>query len=340
MLGFALNSDKAPSEAGAGDAGGGGAAEGVQNQLAGAGGGFYNAGQQSLGLLGGVLAVALFGLAGGHDGPQGLHLLAAVLLFHQLIVERVAAFGVLGGPQNCLGGVGEVAAGEVRRGVDLEPGDVVEYLVVQRLQGVADAVDVVRRAGDPERAVRAQQAAALVEPEDVEVVVGGDALRLVPAAFVHAHHAAIDAGDAAVGEEVRRVGKNHVHGLGRHPAQEVQRVGLIEPQTVIGRGIKRRRRVVIARPCFVNAVGGKIGDGSQQGQGAGRRIGGGAVKQSVKEDRRRGIGQGGRHRQNPLRTLPRSGPKEAQGKAIRSYPIRCGKINHRANSYRLFYISI
>lgn len=85
--------------------------------------------------------------------PQRLHLLAAVLLLHQGVVEGVAAFGAFGGPQNRLGGVGEVAAGEVRGRVDLVPGDVVENLVAQHLQAVADAVDVVAGARDPERAV-------------------------------------------------------------------------------------------------------------------------------------------------------------------------------------------
>lgn len=133
----------------------------------------------------------------------------------------MAALDTFRGPQDGFGGVGEVAAGEVRRRVDFVPGDVVQDLVIQDLQGVADAVDVVGRSRDPKRAVWGQQAAALGEPEQVEVVVAGDAGAFVPPAFVHFDHTAIDAGDAAVREEVRRVGKNHVYRLVGHPAQKL-----------------------------------------------------------------------------------------------------------------------
>ena len=200
--------------------------------------------------------MTLLGFAGRHDAPQGLHLLAAVLPLHFGIVERVAALDAFGGPQNRLGGVGEVAAGEVRRRVDLVPGDVVQNLVIQHLQGVADAVDVVRRSRDPHCAVGLEQAAALIEPEQVEVVVADDPRAFVPAAFVHADHAAPDAGNPAVGQKVRRVGEDHVDRLVGHPAQKLQRVGLVQPQGVVGTGVIGRRRVRVAGAGFLHRGGG------------------------------------------------------------------------------------
>ncbi len=202
------------------------------------------------------------------------------------------AFRGFGGPQNGFGGVGKVAAGQIGRRVDFVPGDVVEDFVVQHLQSVADAVDIVGSPCDPKRTVRLQNAAALVQPEQVETVVADDTLRFVPAAFVHAHHAPTNTGNAAIGQEVRRVSENHLYGLVAHSAQQFQRIGLIQAQVTVRAGIKRRGRGGISRPGFVESVG--------------RQIGGfGAIKQ-VRQKWRGGIGQG----RIPLRV-----------KAIRSYPI-------------------
>lgn len=127
-------------------------------------------------------------------------------------------------------------------------------------------------------------------------MVADDPLRLVPAALIYPHHAAPDAGDAAVGQEVGRVGEDHVHGLLPHPAQQLQGVGLVQAQAAIGAGVERRGRVGIAGAGFLNQIGGQIdreiGDGGHQSSGAGRRIGGAGEVKQVGRGGQRGVGQG------------------------------------------------
>ena len=183
------------------------------------------------------------------------------------------AFHRFGGPDNGFGGVGEVAAGEVRRRVDFVPGDVVEDFVVQHLQSISDAVNVVGGARHPDRAVGLQDSAALVKPQEVKRVVADDALRLVPAAFIHAHHTSPDTGDAAIREKIGRIGEDHIHRLIAHPAQQLQRIGLIEPQVAVGTGIVRRSGGTVARASFLNEVRGRIRDSGNLGERAGRQIG-------------------------------------------------------------------
>ena len=116
--------------------------------------------------------------------------------------------------------MGEVAAAQVGRRIGFFPGDVVEDFEAELLHGVADAEDDVVRAGDPDGAVGFQDALAAFEPFGVEFVhhfhrasaftrPKGFGER-VPVAFVDFDHFAGVTGDAAVGEEVGRVGEDHV----------------------------------------------------------------------------------------------------------------------------------
>jgi hypothetical protein len=68
--------------------------------------------------------------------PHRLHLFPCHLP-HFLVIEDVFAFLVLGGPQHRLRRVGEVTAAQVRRRVRLFPGDVVQNLEPELLQGVS-----------------------------------------------------------------------------------------------------------------------------------------------------------------------------------------------------------
>lgn len=70
MLRFALDADKTAAQAGAGDAGGCRAAEGVENQVVGIGRRGDNAPEQGFRFLGGVLAVSLFTFARRLDVPE------------------------------------------------------------------------------------------------------------------------------------------------------------------------------------------------------------------------------------------------------------------------------
>ena len=110
--------------------------------------------------MGGVFAEFFLPGFGWLDFPDGLHLFAAIGFLHELVVESVAGLFVFGGPDDCLGGVGEIAAGEVGRRVGLDPGDVVEEFKIELLHSEADAVDDVGGAGDPDGAVGFEDALA------------------------------------------------------------------------------------------------------------------------------------------------------------------------------------
>src|SRR5258707_15611910 len=62
-------------------------------------------------------------------------------------------------------------------------------------------------AGDPDGAVGFQDALRGGEPGAIEFVIAVGSARFVPIAFVYGDHFAGVAGDAAVGEEIRRGGK-------------------------------------------------------------------------------------------------------------------------------------
>jgi len=177
------------------------------------------------------------------NGPDGFHLLAAIGFLHELVVEGVAGLFVLGGPDDGFGGVGEIAAGEIGRRVGLYPGNVVEELEAELLHGEADGMDDVGGAGDPDGAVGFQDALRGGEPGAVKFVdifnsgpyrakVG--AAGFVPIAFVDGDHFAGVAGDAAVGEEVRRVGEDEVDGIFRDGGEDFEAVALVEAEVVFG----------------------------------------------------------------------------------------------------------
>src|SRR5258706_2863905 len=62
-------------------------------------------------------------------------------------------------------------------------------------------------AGDPDGAVGFQDALRGGEPGAIEFVIAVGSARFVPIAFVYGDHFAGVAGDAAVGEEIRRGGE-------------------------------------------------------------------------------------------------------------------------------------
>ena len=86
--------------------------------------------------------------------------------------------------------------------------NVVEQLETELLHGEADGVDDVAGAADPNGAVGFENALAGGEPGTIEFVIFSSAAGAVPRAFVDADHFAGVAGDAAVGEEIRRVGED------------------------------------------------------------------------------------------------------------------------------------
>ena len=147
------------------------AEERIEDEVAFVGGGEEDAFEEGDGLLGGVLAVALFGFVWREDGPDGFHLFAAGNFFHVLVIEFVAGLFIARGPDDGFGGVGEIAAGKIGRRIGFLPGDVVEDLEAELLHGEADGMDDVAGAADPDGAVGFEDALAGGEPGAVEVVI-------------------------------------------------------------------------------------------------------------------------------------------------------------------------
>jgi len=207
--------------------------------------------------LRGMLAETLFPGLGGTDFPDGFHLLAAIGFLHELVVEGVAGLFVLGGPDDGFGGVGEIAARKIHRAeiarcrgvgrrVGLDPGNVVEELEAELLHSEADGMDDVGGAGDPDGAVRFENALAGCEPLKIKCVVAVGTAGFVPIALVDGDHFAGVAGDAAVGEKVGRVGEDEVDGIFRDGGEDFEAVALVEAEVVLGvveggRGERRAR---------------------------------------------------------------------------------------------------
>ena len=72
----------------------------------------------------------------------------------------------------------------------------------------------------------------LFHPDPYRVKVG--AREFVPLAFVHGDHFAGVAGDAAVGEEVRRVGEDQVDGIVGDFFEEFEAIAVVEADVVLG----------------------------------------------------------------------------------------------------------
>lgn len=184
---------------------------------------------------------------------------------------------VFRGPENRLGGVGEVAAGEVGRRVGLFPRDVVEDFEAELLHGEADGEDDVVRAGDPDRAVGLEDALAAGEPFAVEVVVLVRALGFVPVALVHLHHFAGVAGDAAIGEKIGRVGKDAVEAafgiFGGYGVEQLEAVAVVEPEAARGVGEDQRRGAFLLAAFDGNrAVFAKLKVGGSERRGGGEVV--------------------------------------------------------------------
>lgn len=210
------------------------AGEGIEDEVAFVGGGEEDAFEEGDGFLGGVLAEFFLPGLGRMDFPDGFHLLAAIGFLHELVVEGVARLGVFRGPDERLGGVGEVAAREIGRRIGLNPGNVVEEFEAEPLHGEADGVDDVGRAGDPDGAVGLEDALAGGEPGGIESMIGIRAAGFVPVAFVDGDHFAGVAGDAAVGEEVGWVGEDEVDGGFGDLREDFEAVALVDAEVVFG----------------------------------------------------------------------------------------------------------
>src|SRR5690348_13112760 len=98
-----------------GEGGGAGAEEGVEDEVAFVRGGEEDAFDEGERLLRGMFSEFFLPGLGRRDGPNGLHLFAASVLAHELVIEFVAGLFVARGPDDGFGGVSEIAAGEIGR---------------------------------------------------------------------------------------------------------------------------------------------------------------------------------------------------------------------------------
>ena len=217
-----------------GEGGGAGAEEGVEDEVAFGGGGEENALEKGERLLRGMLAEFFLPGFGRGDRPDGLHLLAASDFLHQLVVELVAGLFIFRGPDDRLGGVGEIAAGKIGRRIGFDPSDVVQELEFELLHGEADGMDHVAGAADPDGAIGLENALAGGEPGAIELMVGVSAAGTVPFAFIDADHAAGVAGDAVVREEVGRIGEDEVDGVGGEGGENVEAIALEDADVCVG----------------------------------------------------------------------------------------------------------
>lgn len=119
-----------------------------------------------------MFPLCLLALRRERSGPDILHLLPAVPLLHELIVEEVPGlFLILLRPEEGLRAVGKAPAGEIRWRIGLLPGNIVDDLEALLLEGHADAVDVLESAAHPYCAVWSHDPFAEPDPAPVELMV-------------------------------------------------------------------------------------------------------------------------------------------------------------------------
>ena len=157
-----------------------------------------------------MLAATLLPLGDGGQTPHVRHLLVAVEMAHEVVVIVMWHLQRLAGPDDELGGIGEVAAGDVGWRIGLGPCDDVESLETQLDELLLHAEDVVVGARNPYRGIRLHVITTGLDPAIVELVHLLGRLGLVPVALVHTYHVPALIANAAPGEEIRRVGKHHV----------------------------------------------------------------------------------------------------------------------------------
>jgi hypothetical protein len=103
--------------------------------------------------------------------PDGGELGGWVCAVYEVVVEGISRSACLACPQQCLVGVGKGGVEGVRGRVWLRLCNLVNDLEPHRLQGETEAEDDVVRAGNPDGAVRLQDAGRLLQPPDVELVI-------------------------------------------------------------------------------------------------------------------------------------------------------------------------
>ena len=183
-----------------------------------------------------MFAEALLALRRRCDAPDILHLLSAVFRLHGFVVERMsvpAALLSLGRPKQNLRGVRETAAAEIRWRRRLFPHDIVQYPVANLLHCKTDAQIDVQRAAYPNGPVRFENAVAGGQPRAIEFMVQVDAAASVPVALVDLDHAAGDAGDPVVRQQIGGIRPDTIDAARRYLFHEFEAVAPIQRRRVL-----------------------------------------------------------------------------------------------------------
>lgn len=113
-------------------------------------------------------------------------------------------------PDNELGRVSKVSARDIGRRICLSPRNDIQDFESQLRQLVCHGEDIVIGSRNPDSSIPLQMFPASRNPLFVELVDIFRRTALIPFSFVHAHHLSALHADTAVGEEVRRIGEDHV----------------------------------------------------------------------------------------------------------------------------------
>jgi len=116
-------------------------------------------------------------------------------------------------------------------------------------------VDHMAGSAHPNAAVGFEHPLAGDQPGAIKLVVEVRAARLVPFAFVYAHHAPGVTSDPIVGKKIGRVGENQVNAFFRDGGENLQAVALEDLQVMFS-VLKNRRRQL--RQSLPENVGGSL----------------------------------------------------------------------------------
>lgn len=168
-------------------------------------------------------SVGLDALFARHErqSPIGAHLEIVVQRFRGLMIERVLRALFLLRPDEGFVRVGKTDAAKIRHRIIFDPQDVVENPEAQVLHDRADAIDVVIRADDPERACVFQHALTRAQPTACELIVSFEILELIPAVVDRVHFGEVGTIQlVAELQVIRRVGEDHIHRVGGERAED------------------------------------------------------------------------------------------------------------------------
>ena len=198
-----------------GHAGSTGTTEGVQNQIAGPGGGLNDALKQIQGFLCGVVSQKLLGFGSQRTGPNIGHLSAAVHLLHQVIAEDALGL-VLHRPDDEFGGMLEATAAQIGRRIGLLPGDDIAGNEPGFVQALSYIKKVMEGSADEDAAGDLQQPITLRNPLHIEIVHFLRGKGLVPVALIDLDPLSAGAGCSSIGQKIGWVRKHEVYGVGLH----------------------------------------------------------------------------------------------------------------------------